>query len=280
MGQTITWQEMNSRIVVVGSCMCDQITTVDTLPKLGETKFGLAYSTGFGGKGANQAVAAALLGSHVEMLARVGDDSVGASTIANFKSRGLKCERVHATPGHCSGIAPIMVTASGENAIIVVPGANTLLSPADVAAAAHIFTGASALLTQNKVPMETTIAALQAARAAGVTSVFNFAPATSNTLPDVLWRSADIVCVNETEAAMLCDGDAILGIEWDSLPSVLSAAQRLQQLHLCRAVIITLGAAGAVLAENHYHACVAASKVTAVDTTGAGDCFIGTLAHW
>jgi ribokinase len=271
---------MSGRVVVVGSCMCDQITTVDTLPKLGETKFGVSYSTGFGGKGANQAVAAALLGSKVVMLARVGDDSVGVSTIANFKSRGVNCDQVHVTPGHCSGIAPIMVTATGENAIVVVPGANTQLSPADVSAASHIFADASVLLTQNEVPMETTIAALQAARASGVTSVFNFAPATSSTLPVMLWENADIVCVNETEAAMLCDGDGIANIQWDNLQSVLGAAQRLQQLHGCRAIVITVGKAGAVLAEKDAHACTSAPEVKAIDTTGAGDCFIGTLAHW
>jgi ribokinase len=271
---------MSGRVVVVGSCMCDQITTVDSLPKLGETKFGLGYSTGFGGKGANQAVAAALLGSQVEMLARVGDDSVGASTIANFKARGVKCDHVLATPGHCSGIAPIMVTATGENAIVVVPGANAQLSRADVAAATGTFAGAAVLLTQNEVPMDATIAALQAARAACVTSIFNFAPATASTLPDLLWHNVDIVCVNETEAAMLCDGDGIIGIHWDDLQSALGAAQRLQQLHGPRAVIITLGAAGAVVAEGDALACVAAPAVAAVDTTGAGDCFIGTLAHW
>ncbi len=273
-------ENMSGRVVVVGSCMCDQITTVDTLPQLGETKFGLGYSTGFGGKGANQAVAAALLGSQVEMLARVGDDSVGVSTIANFKSRGVKCYQVHITPGQCSGIAPIMVTATGENVIVVIPGANTLLLPADVAAARHIFAGASALLTQNEVPMETTIAALQAARTSRVTSVFNFAPATCNTLPGELWANADIVCVNETEAAMLCVGDGILDVQWDNLQSALSAAQRLQQLHGCRAIIITLGKTGAVLAEKDSHVCVASPQVAAVDTTGAGDCFLGTLAHW
>jgi ribokinase len=271
---------MSGRVVVCGSCMQDQITTVDALPKLGETKFGLGYSTGFGGKGANQAVAAALLGSQVEMLARVGDDSVGASTIANFRSRGVKCEHVHVTPGHCSGIAPIMVTATGENAIVVVPGANMQLVPADVAAAAHIFEGASALLTQNEIPMETTIAALKAARSSGVISVFNFAPATSNKLPDVLWANADIVCVNETEAGMLCDGDGIFDVQWDDLQSALSAAQRLQQLHCCRAVIITLGKSGAVLAEKDSWLCMPAPDVRAVDTTGAGDCFLGTFAHW
>jgi ribokinase len=260
--------------------MFDQITTVDTLPKLGETKFGVGYSTGFGGKGANQAVAAALLGSQVEMLARVGDDSVGVATIANFRSRGVKCERVHVTPGHCSGIAPIMVTATGENAIVVVPGANMLLAPADVAAAADMFAGSSALLTQNEIPMETTIAALQAARAARVISVFNFAPATSNKLPDLLWENADIVCVNETEAGMLCDGDGIIDVQWDDLQCALGAAQRLQRLHCCRAVIITLGRTGAVLAEKDACLCVSAPEVRVIDTTGAGDCFLGTLAHW
>jgi ribokinase len=260
--------------------MCDQITIVDTLPKLGETKFGLGYSTGFGGKGANQAVAASLLGSQVEMLARVGDDSVGLATIANFKSRGVHCDHVHVTPGYCSGIAPIMVTATGENSIVVVPGANTQLSPADVAAASQIFSGACVVLTQNEVPMETTVAALQAARASGATSVFNFAPATSNTLPDTLWRNADIVCVNETEAAMLCDGDNIRNVQWDNPQSAQIAAQHLQQLHGCRAVIITLGAKGAVSAEKDSAVFLPSPEVRAIDTTGAGDCFLGTLAHW
>lgn len=272
---------MSGRVLVVGSCMCDQITTVDALPKLGETKFGLGYSTGFGGKGANQAVAAALLGSQVEMVARVGDDSVGVSTINNFKSRGVKCDHVLVTPGFCSGIAPIMVTAAGENAIVVIPGANTQLSPVDVATAvaAHAFSGASALLTQNEVPMETTIAALQAARASRVPSIFNFAPATCNRLPPLLWENADIVCVNESEAAMLCDGDDILNIQWDDLQCAVGAAQRLQRLHGCRAIIITLGKTGAVLAEKDAHMIVTAPEVKAVDTTGAGDCFLGTLAH-
>jgi len=110
--------------------------------------------------------------------------------------------------------------------------------------------------------------------------VFNFAPATSSTLPVMLWENADIVCVNETEAAMLCDGDSIADIHWDNLQSVLGAAQRLQQLHGCRAIVITLGKTGAVLAEKDAHVCTSAPEVKAIDTTGAGDCFLGTLAHW
>src|ERR1035437_8440013 len=180
------------RIAVIGSANIDLVTYTDQFPRPGETIFGREFSLGFGGKGANQAVAARLCGAEVAMVARVGDDLFGPTNIANFAARGIDTSRVLTTPGVSSGVAPIFVESSGQNRIWVVKGANDRLSPADVDAAADV------LVMQLEVPIETVYYALRVARQHGVRSILNPAPGQALDLAQV--ALADYVIPNETEA--------------------------------------------------------------------------------
>src|SRR5215471_13402458 len=167
------------RIVVVGSANIDLVTYTDEFPRPGETIFGREFSLGFGGKGANQAVAARLCGAEVAMIARVGDDLFGPATIRNFQERGIDTTHVKITPGVSSGVAPIFVESSGQNRIWVVKGANDRLSPADIDAAAPTLEGSDFLVLQLEIPLETVYFALEFARGLGVRTILNPAPGQS-----------------------------------------------------------------------------------------------------
>src|SRR5437899_1076121 len=161
------------KIVVIGSANIDLVTYTDRFPRPGETIFGTSFSLGFGGKGANQAVAARLCGGDAVMVARVGDDLFGPATIANFTAQGIDTRRVQVTPGVSSGVAPIFVEPSGQNRIWVVKGANDRLSPADVDAAVDVIRGADFLVMQLEIPLETVYYTLGFARELGVRTILN-----------------------------------------------------------------------------------------------------------
>jgi ribokinase len=259
-------------IVVVGSSNMDLIAYAPRLPAPGETLMGTRFQTGYGGKGANQAVAAARLGAAVAMVARVGGDVFGADMLANFAAQGIDVAHVLRTEGVSSGVAPIAVDDAGRNAIIVVAGANALLTPADVDAAAPAIGRARVLLCQLEVPIETSLRALTLARAAGVLTILNPAPA-PEALPDAMLRVSDLVCPNESEAS------AITGIPVTDAASA-EAAGRVLVGRGARAAIVTLGAAGCLYVSASETWRAPAPVVTAVDTTGAGDCFLGSLAFF
>src|ERR1700685_1670262 len=164
-------------IVVVGSSNIDLTTFTDEIPRPGETIFAPEFHVGFGGKVANQAVAAALCGARVSMVARVGDDLFGPATVENFKARGVDASHVWITRGESSGVAPIFVDSSGQNRILVVKGANDCVTPADVDAAAEVCEAADAIFLQLEIPVETVYYALKFARANGIRSILNPAPA-------------------------------------------------------------------------------------------------------
>lgn len=256
---------MNIRIVTVGSANTDLIVSAPKLPAPGETVLGGDLITAAGGKGANQAVAAARLGAAVTFVGRVGQDAYGRQTRANFEREGLDSRYLVDDPDAPSGVALIIVGPAGENIIAVAPGANSRLSAGDVEAARPAFAGAGAVLLQLEVPMETVLAAAQAGRAAGATVILNPAPAAP--LPEALYRLLDIVTPNETEAALLTGA---------ATPEV---AARILLERGARAAIITLGAAGALLASGPERLeRIPAFPVQAVDTTAAGDAFNGGLA--
>ena len=256
-------------IVVVGSANIDLVTYTDQFPRPGETIFGREFSLGFGGKGANQAVAARLCGAEVSMVARVGDDLFGPATIENFRSLGIHVNQVLMTPGVSSGVAPIFVETSGQNRIWVVKGANDKLSPADVDAASAVLRKADFIVLQLEIPLETVYYTMRFARQHSIRTILNPAPGQPLDLSEA--ANADYVIPNETEA------EALSGTPVRNLDEARACAQRLLQGGL-RRVIVTLGANGALCvgADGERH--VPPFKVATVDTTGAGDAFIGSLA--
>ena len=264
-------------VIVVGSANVDLVTNAPRMAMPGETLMGSRFEQLFGGKGANQAVAAALLGSSVTMVAKLGADSLGEASLANFKSLGVDVAHVTTTSDAASGVAQITVDSNGQNEIIIVPGANGLLTPADVDAAAPAFARSRVLLTQLEVPLPTTIAALRAGRAAGLLTVFNTAPAPPEPLPDEIYELCDIICPNETETSLLT------GMPTDTLEQCEAAARSILSKG-AKAVCMTLGSRGCMLVrpdEPIVHVTIPkeCKVVKVVDTTGAGDAFLGAMAH-
>ncbi len=263
---------MSHRIAVVGSNMVDLITYVARMPGRGETVEAPRFEMGNGGKGANQAIAAARLGSEVVMVSKVGDDVFGQNTLRNFETNGVDTRHVHVAPGLSSGVAPIFVEPSGENSILIVKGANAELKPADVDAAAADLLGSDLILLQLEVPLETVYYTIAFAGRHHKPVVLNPAPAT----PELdLAKLSDVTFFtpNRTELALLS------GLPTESLAEIETAARKLLNAGI-RAVIATLGADGVLLVTNTETRHIAAAPVKPVDTTGAGDAFIGSFAHF
>jgi ribokinase len=257
------------RIAVVGSANVDLTTFSDHFPKPGETIFGRKFDLGFGGKGANQAVAATLCGAEVFMVARVGDDLFGPSTIRNFEKLGIDATHVRQVPGVSSGVAPIFVDPSGQNRIIVVKGANDTLLPADVDAAADMLKTVDCIVLQFEIPLETVYYTIKFARKNGIRCILNPAPAQPIDMKAV--AELDYFVPNESEA------EAISRMPVRNLDEATLCAARLLHDGI-RRVIITLGANGALLAGSDGAEHVPAFPVESVDSTGAGDAFIGSFA--
>jgi len=260
---------MAPRIAVVGSANTDLITFSDAFPRPGETIFGQNFDLGFGGKGANQAVAARLCGAEVVMVARVGSDLFGEATINNFRSFGIDTTHVKIVPGVPTGVAPIFVDPSGQNRIIVVKGANDRLLPADVDAAAPQLRGVDTIILQFEIPLETIYHTVRFARANKIRCIVNPAPALPADLAQL--AAADYFIPNETEAELI-GGHPVHTVE----DAVTCATALLRKGF--RKVVLTLGARGSLLADESGAVHVPAYAVTAVDSTGAGDAFIGSLA--
>ena len=252
-------------IVVIGSANIDLTTFTDQFPRPGETIFGRDFSLGFGGKGANQAVAARNCGADVFMIARVGDDMFGDAYLQNFKALGIDTSHVLMTPGVSTGVAPIFVESSGQNRILVVKGANDRLTPEDIYAAKDVILAADQVVLQLEIPLLSTIKALQFAKEHGIGTIFNPAPAQALDLREA--GLADYFIPNETEA------EIVGGMPVRNIDDARKCAKALRACGLSR-VIITLGANGALFGDEH----VAPFAVDPVDTTGAGDAFIGSLA--
>jgi ribokinase len=257
------------RICVVGSCNTDLTFRAPRLPRPGETLAGVAFHTGFGGKGANQAVMAALLGAAVTMVGRVGSDLFGEQTLIHLRAEGIDTRFLARDDSLPTGVAAIVVDDAGNNGIVIVPGANAALTPDDVGAAADAILTADIVLAQLETPVEATLEAFRLARQAGVRTVLNPAPAAP--LPDELLRLTDLCVPNENEAEALC------GLSVTDAATAACAAAALASRGV-RSLLVTLGERGGVLADEGGCEAVAAVPVAAVDTTGAGDAFIGALA--
>ena len=257
------------RIVVVGSANADFTVRVERMPRPGETVLGGAFGQAAGGKGANQAVAAARAGGEVAFVACVGEDALGDQALQGFRDDGIDTAHVARTSEAASGVALIFVDGRGENSIAVAPGANARLTPAHVEKAAGVIAEADVLVVQLEIPLETVQAAVALAARHGTDVVLNPAPA--RPLGADLLRHVAVLTPNEAEAALLTD------VEAGSDEAVEEAAERLLAEGV-GAVMVTLGPRGAYVATPDVRRRVPGFAVEAVDTTAAGDVFNGALA--
>jgi len=257
------------RIAVVGSANTDLTTFSDTFPRPGETIFGKSFDLGFGGKGANQAVAARLCGADVVMVAKVGHDLFGEATIKNFSRLGIDTTHVRMVEGVSSGVAPIFVEPNGQNRIIVVKGANDTLRATDVDAAADALRTVEVIILQFEIPLETVYYTVQFARQHNIRCIVNPAPAQSVQIAQL--TDADYFVPNETEA------EVIAGLPVHSTEEAKACAASLLSQGF-RKVILTLGARGSLIVGQGLTELISPFTVIPKDTTGAGDAFIGSFS--
>ncbi len=260
---------MASSVTVVGSLNMDLVVRSPRIPQPGETIIGTDFHTVPGGKGANQAVAAARLGVQVSMVGRVGRDVYADALLDNLEAAGVDHTFVAQDPEAATGVALIVVDDAGQNSIVVASGANMRLSPADVDAAESAIADADVLVLQLESPLETVIHAAQVARAHDITVVLNPAPA--RTVPASLLSMVDVLVPNESETMLLTDMPVGDLAEIEAAAAVLQAEGR-------GTVILTLGERGALLARKGDVRLVPAFKVAPVDTTAAGDAFVAGFA--
>ncbi len=265
-------------MVVVGSANLDLVVTVPRIPLAGETILGGDLQQIPGGKGANQAVAAARLGRSVSMVGRVGDDDAARLLRSAIQDAGVEASCLTSTAGVPSGTALISVASDGENSIVVSPGANARVSAEDVVAASPFLNSAALVLLQLEVPVE---AVVEAASQAAGTVVVNPAPAPAGTLPEALLERTDVLVPNQSELATLASLHGGLTIdphhnqpETLGIDDAVSMARSLP----CETVVVTLGSQGAVVVRGRYATHIAAPVVTPVDTTAAGDAFCAGLS--
>lgn len=260
---------MQPKILVIGSSNTDMVIKVPYIPRPGETILGGTFSTCPGGKGANQALAAARAGGAVSLVARIGQDMFGDTSLEGFEHNGINCQYVirdHQLP---SGVASIFVDAEGRNSIAVASGANANLLPDDIEKLRDVINSSDILLMQLEIPVKTVSAAAKIAADNGVPVILNPAPA--QVLDQQLLDNISLITPNEIEAQMLTE------IAVDDLKSAASAAKKLRAQGPA-AVIITLGENGAYVAHPEYEGHIPAYKVDVVDSTAAGDVFNGVLA--
>mgnify|MGYP000163472440 FL=1 len=263
---------MNSpRIVVIGSSNTDMVVKSERLPAPGETVTGGQFLMAAGGKGANQAVAAARLGAEVTFIAKVGSDMFGEQAIGGYRKEGIRTEFILRDPRRATGVALILVDRKGENLISVASGANHALSPDDVRRAAEPIRAADVVVLQLEIPLETVAAAAAIAAEAGVPVILDPAPAPDGPLDPALLRNVTCVKPNETEA------ERLTGVAVYDEDSAREAAARLLASGV-RSAVITLGAKGAFWREGDRSGVVDGLRVDAVDSTAAGDAFSGALA--
>jgi ribokinase len=253
----------------MGSINQDFVLKVERRPQPGETVTNAKLSTHNGGKGANQAAAAALLGASVAFLGRVGDDEFGEPLVQALQEKGIDTSLVERASGNSTGAAFITVTPDGENAITVAPGANRSLTPEDVDAAADAIGDARVFVAQMEIPVQSVLRAVEISAQKDTRALVNLAPTFE--VPRQLLEKLDPLVVNEHEAAFL------LGREVEGVDGALSAAPELLSSGP-RSAVITIGEDGAVLADGESVDHLPAPEVEVVDTTGAGDAFVGALA--
>jgi ribokinase len=260
------------RICVIGSSMTDQVVRAPRLPLPGETMIGSGYSVGFGGKGANQAVMAARLGGQVSLVAKLGRDELGQSSLRNFAQQNIATEFVFLDEALPSGVAQIWVDENtGQNSIIVVSGANCSLTPGEVRSAQAAIGSVSVVVCQNEIPMECSLEAFRVAKASGATTILNPAPAAA--MPTELLELTDILVPNESEAALLTS------LNTNTEEGAAQAGRALREMGVAQ-VVVTLSERGALLVDESGAHHVDTRPARAIDSTGAGDAFVGSLAFF
>ncbi len=273
--QNLNGQKRNKvtmkKLVVIGSSNMDLVVSTEHFPLPGQTVMGNKFMTNFGGKGANQAVAASLLGGDVTFICKVGNDNYGREMIEKFQKDGIDTQYVTATDQAATGIAVITVDANGENTIVVASGANGLLASEDIRNAEPAISQADVLLMQLETPIEPLCTAAQMAHEKGKYVILNPAPAPKAPLPSDLLRHIDLIIPNETEAT------SITGVEISDLQSAERAMKALKELG-AKDAMITLGEKGVLAYEDVKVKLFPACKVQAIDTTAAGDTFCGALS--
>lgn len=257
---------MPAKIVIIGSFNMDLTSYMERMPRPGETVNGRKFVTGPGGKGSNQAVAAARLGADVTFIGRVGKDAFGDQAVRTWQQEGIRTDYIVRDPDHATGVAPIFVDDSGENSIVVVLGANLNIQAADIDAAADVIADADIVLTQLEINYDMVGYALKVARQQGVRTILNPAPA--GDLPPEVVALADLITPNETELEVLA-GKSGVSVE-EAARSLLTTPNQ--------TVVVTMGAQGARFVTKDRSELVPTFKVKVVDTTGAGDAFNGGLA--
>lgn len=264
--------EPEGTLVVVGSSNTDLVVRVREIPRAGETVLGGDVARVAGGKGANQAVAAARLGARVVFVGCVGDDSFGEEARSTLAGEGLLLDHLRVVAGVASGMALIAVAESGENSIVVAPGANAQVSVEDVERAKAAIGAARMVVAQLEVPLAAVTHAFGLARQAGVVTLLNPTPAPAQRLPDALMGLVDILVCNETEA------EALTGLSARGAAEAERVATALLE-HGPRLVVLTRGEDGCLLRDAQGSTWGPAFRVRAVDTTAAGDGFIGAFAY-
>lgn len=259
-------------IAVIGSNMVDLITYINDMPKMGETLEAPDFKMGCGGKGANQAIAAAKLGASVMMLSKVGDDVFADNTIRNFQKFGIDTEFVEKVAGVSSGVAPIFVDKSSQNRILIIKGANSYLQPADIDRAEVRLKNCKLFILQLEIPLETVYYAIDFANKHNIPVLLNPAPA-SRELDINYACKCDFFMPNETELEILT------GMPVETMEQIQVAANSLFAKGL-KNLVVTLGEKGSVWFHDQHITHIAPYKVNAVDTSGAGDAFIGCFAHY
>lgn len=261
---------MSAKVVVVGSLNMDLVARAQRLPRAGETLPGDSFFTVPGGKGANQAVAVARLGGSVAMIGNVGDDAYGQQLRQALYVEGVDCRAIDTCPGVSSGVALITVDAASQNCIVIIPGGNGLLTAQSVQRFDALLQAAEIIICQLEVPPKTVAWTLARGHELGKQVILNPAPATGP-LPAAWFAHIDYLTPNESEA------EALSGVAVTDLDSARRAGERLLQLGAGK-VIITLGAQGALLVTAQGHRHFPAPVVQPLDTTAAGDTFIGGFA--
>ncbi len=260
---------MKPRITVVGSVNMDLVFRTPRMPAVGETLHGHAFCQVAGGKGANQAVAAARQGAEITFIGAIGDDNFGVSSRQSLGAEKIDLTYLTTSTGIATGVAGILVDDSGNNSIVVTAGANATLSVAHIDAASAVIAATQFLICQLETPLPTVTRAIELAHAHGVRVIFNPAPAQA--LPDTLLAMTDYLVVNETEASQLS------GIEVTGQDSARQAAQALLGRGAL-AVLLTMGEHGTMIADKNGDQFIPAISVDVIDTTAAGDTFVGAFA--